>query len=192
MNEFPTFALYKKTFNMNYLFVLILSLFLASSNSIYTYKVKDIDGKDMALSDYKGKVVIIVNVASKCGFTPQYADLQKLYEKYKSRGVVILGFPCNQFMGQEPGGESEIKAFCTSKYNVSFPMFAKVDVKGSAQAPLYTYLTSKAENGVADSKVSWNFQKYIIGKDGKLITSFSPPTNVFDAEFIKTLELALN
>ena len=177
---------------MNYLFVLILSLVLASSNSIYNFNVKDIDGKEVALVDYKGKVVIVVNVASNCGFTPQYADLQKLYEKYKNRGVVILGFPCNQFMGQEPGGESEIKAFCTSKFNVSFPMFAKIDVKGNGQAPLYKYLTSKAENGVADSKVSWNFQKYILGKDGKLIKSFSPPTTVFDAEFIKTLELALN
>ena len=177
---------------MKYLFVLLMSVLIPSSKSIYDFKVKDIDNKEVALSDYKGKVVIIVNVASKCGFTPQYGDLEKFYQKYKSRGVVILGFPCNQFMGQEPSSESEIKTFCTKNYGVTFPMFTKIDVKGDNQAPIYKYLTSKTENGLIDSKVSWNFQKYIIGKDGKLIKTYSPPTSVFDAEFIKTVELALN
>lgn len=177
---------------MKYLLVLCLSLLLPTSKTIYDFKVKDIDSKEVSLNDYKGKVVIVVNVASKCGFTPQYADLEKFYQKYKSRGVVILGFPCNQFMSQEPGTDTEIKSFCTNKYSVTFPMFSKVDVKGANQAPLYKFLTMKAENGVADSKVSWNFQKYIIGKNGKLIKTFSPPTTVFDPEFIKTVELALN
>ena len=177
---------------MKYVFVLLLSLFLPTSKAVYDFKVKDIDSKEVSLNEYKGKVIIVVNVASKCGFTPQYADLEKFYQKYKSRGVVILGFPCNQFMGQEPATESEIKTFCTSKYSVTFPMFSKIDVKGTNQAPLYKYLTTKSENGVADSKVSWNFQKYIIGKNGKLIKTYSPPTSVFDPEFIKTVELALN
>ncbi len=177
---------------MKYFLVLLLSLIAAGDKTIYDFKVKDIDNKEVSLNDYKGKVVVVINVASKCGFTPQYADIEKFYQKYKSRGVVVLGFPCNQFMSQEPGTEVEIKEFCTSKFNVTFPMFSKVDVKGTNQAPLYKYLTEKAENGVADSKVSWNFQKYIIGKNGKLIKSYSPPTNVFDPEFIKTIELALN
>lgn len=176
---------------MNYIVILALSILLTSGKSIYDYKVKNIDSKEVSLSEYKGKVVIVVNVASKCGFTPQYADLEKFYQKYKGRGLVILGFPCNQFMGQEPSNETEIKAFCTKNYGVTFPMFSKIDVKGDKQAPLYKYLTSKAENGLADSKVSWNFQKYIIDKNGKLIKSFSPPTSVFDPEFIKTIEIAL-
>ncbi len=174
--------------------VLFIALLLGAtgSKSIYDFNVKDIDGKEVALSKYKGKVVVIVNVASKCGFTPQYKEIQAFYEKYTSRGVIVLGFPCNQFMGQEPGSESAIKSFCSSQYSVTFPMFSKVDVKGADQAPLYTYLTDQAQNGVEGNKVSWNFQKFIIGKDGKLIKSYSPPTSVLSPEFIKSIELALN
>ena len=174
--------------------VLFIALLLGAtgSKSIYDFNVKDIDGKEVALSNYKGKVVVIVNVASKCGFTPQYKEIQAFYEKYTSRGVVVLGFPCNQFMGQEPGSESDIKSFWSSQYSVTFPMFSKVDVKGADQAPLYKYLTDEAQNGVEGNKVSWNFQKFIIGKDGKLIKSYSPPTSVLSPEFIKSIELALN
>ena len=174
--------------------LLFFSLLLGATGakSIYEFTMKDIDGKDIPLSNYKGKVVVIVNVASKCGFTPQYKEIQSFYEKYSSRGVVVLGFPCNQFMGQEPGAESEIKSFCSKQYSVTFPMFSKVDVKGTDQSPLYHYLTEVAQNGVEGNKVSWNFQKFIIGKDGKLIKSYSPPTTVLSPEFIKSIELALN
>ncbi len=172
--------------------LLVLTLGLSGTKSIYDFTMKDIDGKDISLNNYKGKVVVIINVASKCGYTPQYKEIQQFYEKYSSKGVVVLGFPCNQFMGQEPGSESDIKTFCTNQYHVTFPMFSKIDVKGSNQSPLYTYLTEEAQNGVESNKVAWNFQKFIIGKNGKLIKSYSPPTSVFDPEFIKAIELALN
>ena len=156
--------------------------------TIYQFKMKDIDGKEVDLSKYKGKVVIIVNVASKCGHTPQYADLEKFYNEYKGKGVEILGFPANNFLSQEPGSDSDIKAFCTSKYNVTFDMFSKIDVKGSDIVPLYQFLTKKELNGTLDSPVTWNFQKFIIGKDGKVVTSVSPKTSIYDAEVVKTIQ----
>jgi glutathione peroxidase len=167
-------------------------LLLPGTKSVYDYTMKDIDGKDVKLSSYSGKVLIMINVASRCGNTPQYTDIEAFYKKYKDRGVVVLGFPSNDFMGQEPGTEAEIKAFCSAKYNVSFPMFSKIDVKGSSMAPLYAYLTQKSENGNVDSKVSWNFQKFLVDKNGHVVKSFSPSTSVWDPEFVKSVELLLN
>lgn len=155
---------------------------------IYGFTMKDIDGNDVSLSKYKGKVVVIVNVASKCGLTPQYKDLQAFYEKYQTKGVVVLGFPANNFLSQEPGSDSEIKSFCTANYGVTFDMFSKISVKGKDIHPLYQYLTDKSVNGKMDAPVSWNFQKFVIGKDGVLVQSFNPRTPVTEAEFIELIE----
>lgn len=161
------------------------------TKTVYDFTVKDIDGKKVSLDTYKGKVLLFVNVASLCGNTPQYKDIQALYTKYKDKGLVVLGFPANNFMGQEPGDDKEIKQFCTREYAVTFPMFSKISVKGKDIAPLYTYLTQKAENGVIDAPVTWNFQKFLVGKDGKVITSFSPRTLVSEAEVVAAVEKAL-
>ena len=161
------------------------------SKTVYDFTVKNIDGKNVSLSQYKGKVLMIVNVASLCGNTPQYKDIQALYSKYQSKGLVVLGFPANNFMGQEPGGDKEIKDFCTREYAVTFPMFSKISVKGKDIAPLYSYLTQKSENGVIDAPVKWNFQKFIISKKGQVITSISPSTSVNDDATMKALEKAL-
>ncbi len=172
--------------------VLIVScLSVFAQNSVHGFSVADIDGKKVDLGQYKGKVLLIVNVASKCGFTPQYESLEAFYKKYKSKGLVILGFPANNFMSQEPGSNADIKQFCSRTYNVTFPMFSKVSVKGKDMAPLYKYLTQKKENGVLDSGVKWNFQKFLIGKDGKVVTSFSPPTTVENEDLIKAVEAEL-
>lgn len=127
--------------------------------------LKTIDGKDTSLKAYQGKAVLIVNVASECGYTSQYAGLQSLYQKHEKDGLVVLGFPCNDFGGQEPGSESEIQTFCTSRYNVTFPMFAKVSIKGAEQHPLFAVLTK-------DGEVKWNFEKFLLGKDGKVIARY--------------------
>jgi glutathione peroxidase len=148
---------------------MVTSIASAQPKSIYSYKVKDINGSDFDLSTLKGKKVLIVNTASKCGFTPQYADLEKLYLEYKDKNLVIIGFPANNFMKQEPGTDEEIKTFCSVNYGVTFPMMSKISVKGSDMAPLYQWLTQKELNGVKDSNVSWNFQKYLIDENGKLV-----------------------
>lgn len=153
--------------------------------SIYEFTVEDIDGRPVNLSDYQGKVLVIVNTASKCGLTPQYAEIQEFYEQYKDKGVVVLGFPANDFLKQEPGSNDEIKGFCEANYGVTFPMFSKISVKGKEIAPLYKYLTEKKENGALDASVSWNFQKFLIDKDGYVVASFSPRTTVKDEEFLK-------
>jgi len=172
--------------------LLTLALIAATpSKSVHDFKVKDIDGKDVSLGQYKGKVLLIVNVASLCGNTPQYKDIEALYEKYKSKGLVVLGFPSNDFMGQEPGSNTEIKKFCSSKYAVTFPMFSKIDVKGKEIAPLYNYLTEKTENGVIDAKVTWNFQKFLVDKKGNVVTSFAPKKHVTDDDVIAAIEKAL-
>ena len=133
-----------------------------AEKSVYEFRMRDIDGKEVKLDAYKGKVVMIVNTASKCGYTPQYEGLQALYEKNKDQGFVVLGFPANDFMGQEPGTEEEIKEFCTLKYKVTFPMFAKISVKGPEQHPLYNWLTNKATNPEFAGDISWNFNKFLI------------------------------
>ena len=140
----------------------------SQSSGFYDFKVKTLEGGDFDFSSLKGKKVMIVNTASKCGFTPQYKDLEEVYEKYQGN-LVIIGFPANNFASQEPGTASEIRKFCTENYGVTFPMMEKISVKGSDMAPLYKWLTSKEKNGVMDSEVKWNFQKYLIDENGKLI-----------------------
>jgi len=141
--------------------------------SVYEFTMKDIDGKDIRLNQYKGDVVMIVNTASKCGYTPQYEGLEKIYEKYKDKGFVILGFPANNFMGQEPGTEKEIKEFCTLKYHVSFPMFSKISVKGEDQHPLYSFLTNKESDPEFAGDITWNFNKFLVDKKGNIVARFS-------------------
>ena len=149
--------------------ILITSIASAQLKSFYDFKVKTIDGVDFSLSQLKGKKIMIVNTASKCGFTPQYETLQKVYLEYKDKNFVIIGFPANNFGSQEPGTNTEIKNFCTEKYSVTFPMMEKISVKGDDIDPLYNWLTSKVPNGVLDSEVKWNFQKYLIDENGKLV-----------------------
>jgi len=160
----------------------------AVAGSVYDFSVETIDGIPRPLSMYKGQVLLIVNTASKCGFTRQYAGIQQLYEKYKDRGLVVLGFPANNFGGQEPGTNEEIQQFCTTRFNVSFPMFEKISVKGGDINPLYTWLTSHP-NGAA---VSWNFNKFLIGRDGDLIAHFGSRAAPESEELNAAIEKALN
>jgi glutathione peroxidase len=157
-----------------------------AANSIHEFTMNDIDGKPFALAQLKGKAVLLVNVASRCGYTPQYAGLEALYQKYKSRGLVIVGVPANNFGGQEPGSDAEIKQFCSRTYNVSFPMLSKVSVKGTDIAPLYAYLT-----GTRGGDVKWNFTKFLAGKDGKVATRFEPKTAPDSAELAAAIEQLL-
>lgn len=154
---------------------LFASIFFAMNNipptNIYNFKYKSIDGEELSLDDYKGKVLLIVNVASKCGFTPQYEELQSLYEKYKDMGLIIIGFPANNFKGQEPGSDEEIKQFCTLNYGVSFPMSSKVSVAGEDIHPLFEYLTSQP-NKDFEGNIKWNFEKFLIDKEGVLQRRF--------------------
>lgn len=140
--------------------------------SVLDFKMKDIDGKDVKLKKYKGNVLLVVNTASKCGFTPQYESLEAVYEKYRAQGFYVLGFPANNFKGQEPGSNEEIKEFCTTKYKVTFPMFAKVSVLGEDQDPLYKFLTSKETNPDFAGDIKWNFNKFLIDRDGKVVARF--------------------
>lgn len=156
--------------------------------SIYDFKMKNIDGKEVPLDKYKGKVLLVVNVASKCGLTPQYAGLQKLYTDYHPKGFEILGFPANNFGGQEPGTDPEIKQFCTGTYNVTFPMFSKISVKGDDEHPLYKWLIASADR---HDDIEWNFGKFLIGKDGKVFARFAPKTTVDSPEFKEELDRAL-
>jgi glutathione peroxidase len=146
---------------------------LLSAQTIYDYTMNNIDGQPQPLSNFKGKVVLIVNVASKCGFTPQYTALQSIYSKYQDRGFVILGFPANNFMSQEPGTNAEIKTFCSRKYNVTFPMFSKISVLGDDKAPLYSYLTGSSDPKFSGD-IKWNFTKFLIGRDGQILARFEP------------------
>jgi glutathione peroxidase len=155
------------------------------------FKAKTIDGEQVDLEDYEGNVVLVVNTASQCGLTPQYAGLQELYTKYKDKGFVVLGFPCNQFGSQEPGSDSEIKTFCSTKYNVSFPMFSKVDVNGDEAAPIYKYLTSKDVKPAGKGEISWNFEKFLIDREGNLVNRFAPRTKPDDGELVKSIESQL-
>lgn len=157
---------------------------IQAQTSFYSFTVNDINGKPFSMEQLKGKKVMVVNVASKCGYTPQYEQLQKVWEEYGGDDFVIIGFPANNFMHQEPGTDKEIKTFCTTNYGVTFPMMSKISVKGKDQAEIYKWLTSKDLNGVEDSKVKWNFQKYLISADGKLEKVFSPGTKPDDQEII--------
>lgn len=155
---------------------------MLQAQTIYDFKVEDIDGKSVDLASFKGKKVMIVNTASKCGLTPQFEELEKLYNLYKASGFVVIGFPTNDFMSQDPGSNEEIKAFCTKNYGVSFPMMAKIKVKGDEKHPLYQFLTQKEKNGLEDNKVQWNFQKYLINESGKLVKVIRPNTSPLDEE----------
>ncbi len=158
--------------------------------SIYDFEVKTIDGNKETLAAYKGKVILIVNVASKCGFTPQYDGLEALYKKYEARGFVVLGFPCNQFGHQEPGTEAEIKTFCRVNYGVTFPMFSKIDVNGDDAAPLYKYLKSQKSGVLGTEAIKWNFTKFLVDRDGNVVERFAPSTK--PAELASAIEKLLN
>ncbi|MDO9634702.1 MAG: glutathione peroxidase [Paludibacter sp.] len=168
------------------LFAVLIILFVLagniSSQSIYPFEVVTIDGEKTTLEQYKGKVVLIVNVASKCGLTKQYEGLEAIYKKYKDRGLVILGFPCNQFMGQEPGTESEIAEFCSVNYGVTFPLFSKIEVNGEDAHPLYQFLKKELPGTGNKSDIEWNFAKFLIDKNGKPVLRYHPRVKPVDLE----------
>jgi glutathione peroxidase len=155
------------------------------------FVVKDIDGQQVDLGQYKGKVVMFVNVASKCGYTPQYEGLEKLYEAYKDKGLVIVGFPANNFKGQEPGTDQEIKQFCTAKYNVTFPMMSKISVKGEDKAPVYQFLTEDPTAGSFGGEIKWNFTKFLISRDGQVVARFEPKVKPEEQQVTQAIEKAL-
>jgi glutathione peroxidase len=159
------------------------------AGSLYDIPVKDIDGKETTLKDYRGKVLLIVNVASKCGLTPQYKALEGIYEKYKDQGFTVLGFPCNQFRSQEPGTNEEIKQFCSSKYNVTFPLFDKLEVNGPNRHPLYVALAG--QDSPFPGNIAWNFGKFLVGRDGKILKRFEPPTTPDSPQVVEAIQAAL-
>lgn len=175
---------------------LSLSLFLAHAQeekmkTLYDFTMKNIDGTETPLSNYKGKVVLVVNVASRCGFTPQYEGLEALYQKFNEKGFLVLGFPANNFLWQEPGSDAEIKTFCSTKYNVTFPLFSKISVRGKDQHPLYVWLTSKDANPNFSGAISWNFNKFLIGRDGTVAARFGSKETPDSENMKKAIETAL-
>ena len=173
------------------LLVAVVPAWAADAKSPLDYKVDSIDGKPVDLSKYKGNVVLIVNVASKCGLTPQYEQLEAVYTKYKGKGLQVLGFPANEFLKQEPGTNAEIAKFCTGKYNVDFPLFSKIVVKGQGINPLYKYLTSEETNPGFAGDITWNFEKFLVGRDGKVVKRFAPKTKPDAPEVIEAIEAEL-
>jgi len=159
--------------------------------SIYAIPLEDIEGEATSLEAYRGRVLLIVNVASKCGFTPQYEGLQALYERFEAQGLAVLGFPANDFMGQEPGNNAEIREFCNVNYGVAFPLFAKIHVKGDEQHPLYRYLTAGAGDPALAGEVSWNFNKFLVDRKGRLLARFGSRTGPLDEELVAAVERAL-
>jgi glutathione peroxidase len=157
--------------------------------TVYDFSARTIDGRNRKLSDYKGKVLLVVNTASKCGFTPQYKGLEEIYRKYKDKGFAVLGFPSNQFGEQEPGPDTEIAEFCEMNFGVTFPLFSKIDVKGDNAHPLYKYLTSEKKGLLGSEAIKWNFTKFLVGKDGKVIDRYAPTTKPEDLG--KDIEKAL-
>ncbi len=185
------------------LHLILLGFFLASGvqaqqkenppmSNLYEFSMKQIDGTATPLANYKGKVLLIVNVASRCGFTGQYAGLQKLFETYQERGLVVLGFPSNDFLFQEPGSNKDIAQFCSLKYHVTFPMFEKISVSGKDIHPLYKFLVNKTTNPEFSGKISWNFNKFLIGRDGKILNRFGSRTTPEDKDVIAAIETALS
>jgi glutathione peroxidase len=170
--------------------LLIMAGSLFAASGIYSFTLNSIDGKPAPLADYKGKVVLVVNVASQCGYTPQYSALEATYEKYKDQGFVILGFPANNFGAQEPGTNEEIKTFCTRKYSVTFPMYSKISVKGADQAPLYAYLTKDTGSGLTGD-IKWNFTKFLIDRNGKVVQRFEPAVTPDSKEVVLAIEKEL-
>jgi glutathione peroxidase len=180
---------------MKKLFVLLALLgttMMAAEKTVYDFTLNSIEGQATPLASFKGKVVLLVNVASRCGFTPQYAGLEALYEKYKDRGLVIIGIPANNFGAQEPGTNQEIKTFCTSKYHVTFPMMAKVSVKGDDITPLYAFLTDKMAHPKTGGEIGWNFTKFLIGPDGKVLARFDSEVEPDSKDLTSAIEKALN
>ena len=178
-----------KTFLM--FMALLGTTLMAADKTVYDFTLNSIDGQPTSLSTFKGKVLLLVNVASRCGYTPQYTALEAVYEKYKDRGLVIVGVPANNFGGQEPGTNQEIKTFCTAKYNVTFPMMAKVSVKGKDIAPLYQFLTDKNANPQTGGEIGWNFTKFLIGPDGQVIARFDSAVTPDSKEVTSAIEKAL-
>ncbi len=170
---------------------LFLSTSISSAATIHDFTLNSIDGPPTPLAQFKGKVVLIVNVASRCGFTPQYAGLEALYNKYKDRGVVVLGFPANNFLWQEPGTNEAIKAFCSTKYHVTFPMFAKVSVKGADKTPLYQFLADKKASPSTGGEIGWNFTKFLADRNGKVIARFASKVTPESRELVNAIEAAL-
>jgi glutathione peroxidase len=164
---------------------------MAADKSVYDFTLNSIDGQPVPLAAYKGKVVLLVNVASRCGYTPQYTALEAVYEKYKDRGLVIVGIPANNFGAQEPGSNQEIKTFCSSKYHVTFPMMGKVSVKGDDITPLYQFLTDKSAHPQTGGEIQWNFTKFLIGLDGRVITRFEPEITPDSPQVTSAIEKAL-
>ena len=160
-------------------------------SSLHDFSMKNIDGEDQSLADFEGKVVLLVNVASQCGLTPQYKGLEALQQKYAEHGFAVLGFPCNQFAGQEPGSDVDVKQFCETSFGVTFPMFSKIDVNGDDQAPLYKWLTSTPTTPEAEGDIKWNFGKFLIGKKGQILARFEPPTDPEAKEVLAEIEAAL-
>lgn len=163
-----------------------ISTQMTQNKSIYDFKVQALDGQTIDFAQYKGRKILIVNTASECGFTPQYAELEKLYEQYREK-LVIVGFPANNFGGQEPGSNEEIKTFCQKNYGVTFPMAAKVSVSGAEVAPIFQYLTQKSQNGVKDTKIKWNFTKFLLDENGRLINSYESSVKPLSEEITKNL-----
>ena len=159
---------------------------MATATSIHSFTVKALDGSNINFADYKGKKILVVNTASECGYTGQYKDLQALYDKYKEK-LVIVGFPANNFGGQEPGSNEEIKTFCTKNYGVSFPMAEKISVKGNDIAPIYQWLTTKAKNGVLDASIKWNFNKFLLNEKGEILLKFDSGTNPMSEDIVGKL-----
>lgn len=169
-----------KTIMITALILILGGFSTMEAKNVYDFSVTQMNGKEISLNEYRGKVLLIVNTASKCGFTKQFAELQELYEKYGEDGFVVLGFPANNFMNQDPGSNEEILGFCQLNYGVSFPMFAKISVRGKDTAPLYKYLTEKKSNPEFAGKISWNFNKFLIAKDGKILARYSSQTKPMD------------
>jgi glutathione peroxidase len=173
------------------LLFLLGTVLAADTKGVYDFTLDSIDGKPVSLSSYKGKVLMLVNVASKCGYTPQYTALESTYEKYRDRGLVIVGIPANNFGGQEPGTNQEIKTFCTRNFKVSFPMMSKVSVKGDDTTPLYKFLTSKAPNPKTAGEIKWNFTKFLVDRNGNVVSRFEPATTPDSPEVTAAIEQAL-
>lgn len=171
--------------------ILIMATSLSAGSGLYSFTLNSIDGKPAPLADYKGKVILLVNVASQCGYTPQYSALESIYEKYKGRGFVILGFPANNFGAQEPGTNEEIKTFCSRKYNVTFPMYSKISVKGADQVPLYSYLTKDTGAGIA-GEIQWNFTKFLVDRNGNVVQRFEPAVTPDSSQVTGAIEKQLN
>jgi glutathione peroxidase len=166
----------------------MIALGQLNGQSIHQFKVKDIEGKEFDFATLKGKKIMVVNTASKCGFTPQYEQLQSLYDTYKNSNFIIVGFPANNFMAQEPGSDEEIASFCSKNYGVTFPMMSKISVKGKDIHPIYEFLTQKAKNGKEDNEVKWNFQKYLLDEEGKFVKVYGSRTSPEDPEIIKWIK----